>query len=226
MRNPPLQHYHCLWVSIALSSLNVTIWGLFEKFWNSLTDSAATFNQVCFVISSFRRLATQQVWTCSECTTNFITIYFSETSCVGLNMEKTEIRAVIKYFHLKGLKAKEIKRELYSTLGGPSSRTTFKHWIAAFKIGPTSTKDESHQRLAEATMPKMIEKIHKMVHWKITESRRGRQLRHKRIIWMVIQYFTGTFEYEEAVRKMSAVFAHTWPKTTYKGHLNGQFGVV
>ncbi len=42
--------------------------------------------------------------------------FFSEMSCVSLNTEKTEIRAVIKYFHLKGLKAKEIKSELDSTL--------------------------------------------------------------------------------------------------------------
>ncbi len=60
-------------------------------------------------------------------------------SCVSLNMEKTEIRAVIKYFHLIGLIAKEIKSKLDSTLRESSpSHTTIKHWVAEFKNGHMS----------------------------------------------------------------------------------------
>lgn len=85
--------------------------------------------------------------------------------CVLLKMEKTEIRAIIKYFYLKGLKAKEIKRELDSTLGESSpSHTTVKRWVAEFKMGRTCTADEPRSgRPAEVTTPETIEKIHKIV---------------------------------------------------------------
>ncbi len=57
-------------------------------------------------------------------------------------MEKTDVRAVTKYFRLKGLKAKEIKSEADSILGESSSHTIMKCWVAEFKIGSTSTEDE------------------------------------------------------------------------------------
>jgi hypothetical protein len=58
-------------------------------------------------------------------------------------MEKFEIRAVIKYFFLKGLTATDIKKELDSTLGDSSPlNTTVKRWVAEFKMGRKSTNDE------------------------------------------------------------------------------------
>ncbi len=78
--------------------------------------------------------------------------------CVSLHMEKTDIRFGIKYFHLKGLKAKEIKSELDSTFKKSSpSHTTIKRRVAEFKISCTSTEDEPYSgRLAEATTPETI----------------------------------------------------------------------
>ena len=80
-------------------------------------------------------------------------------------MEKVEIRAVIKYFFLKGLKASEIKKELDTTLANSSpSYTTIKRWVAEFKMGRISTNDEPRSgRLVEVTTPGIIEKIHKIV---------------------------------------------------------------
>lgn len=57
-------------------------------------------------------------------------------------MDKNEIRIVIKYLHLKGLTATEIKRDLDSTLGGnaPSFSTVHK-WQSEFRRGGMSTND-------------------------------------------------------------------------------------
>uniref|UniRef100_A0A0K0EG22 HTH_48 domain-containing protein n=1 Tax=Strongyloides stercoralis TaxID=6248 RepID=A0A0K0EG22_STRER len=57
-------------------------------------------------------------------------------------MEKIEIRAVIKYFFIKGLSPTEIKADLDGTLGDSApSFATVKNWVAEFKRGRTSTKD-------------------------------------------------------------------------------------
>ncbi len=125
-------------------------------------------------------------------------------------MEKTEIRAVIKFFHRKGLKAKEIKSELDSILGGSSpSHITKKCCVAKFKIGCTSTEGELHsQHLVEATTLEMIKKFIKL-YWNIAESRVGDSRGRRHVIGTSTQNFTQTFGYEEAVYKMGAVFAHT-----------------
>jgi histone-lysine N-methyltransferase SETMAR len=80
-------------------------------------------------------------------------------------MEKFEIRAVIKYFFLKGLTATDIKKELDSTLGDSSpSNTTVKRWVAEFKIGRKSTNDEPRSgRPIEVTTAEMTEKVRKIV---------------------------------------------------------------
>lgn len=80
-------------------------------------------------------------------------------------MENIEIRAVIKYFHLKGLTPKEIIEDFQKTLGGsaPSNATVY-NWINEFKRGRTSTFDEPRSgRPKEVTTPEMIDKIHDMV---------------------------------------------------------------
>ncbi|XP_014469757.1 PREDICTED: putative uncharacterized protein FLJ37770 [Dinoponera quadriceps] len=80
-------------------------------------------------------------------------------------MEKSEKRAVIKYFYLKGLTSLQIKEELDSTLKDSSpSYSTVKQWVSEFKKGRTSTSDDPRSgRSVEVTTPEMIEKIHKIV---------------------------------------------------------------
>lgn len=80
-------------------------------------------------------------------------------------MEKTEIRAVIKYFHLKGFGPQQIIDELRSTLGesAPSNAMVY-NWVNEFKRGRTSTHDEPRSgRPKEATTPEIINKVHDMV---------------------------------------------------------------
>ena len=58
-------------------------------------------------------------------------------------MKKNELRAVIKYYYIKGLTAKEIEDELDLVHGtsAPSFATVY-NWLNEFKRGRTSTKDE------------------------------------------------------------------------------------
>lgn len=80
-------------------------------------------------------------------------------------MEKVEIRAVIKYQYLKGLKPQEIIDDFNKTLGRSApSKTTVYDWYNEFKRGRTSTSTiPSSGRPKEAVAPEMIEKIHDMV---------------------------------------------------------------
>lgn len=80
-------------------------------------------------------------------------------------MDKTEIRAVIKYQFLKGLKPQDIIDDFQKTLGAssPSDRTVY-NWYNEFKRGRTSTNDEHRSgRPKEVTTPEMIEKVHDIV---------------------------------------------------------------
>lgn len=82
-----------------------------------------------------------------------------------MTMEKSEFRAVIKHFHLKGLTPKEIKAELDEVHGesAPSFATVY-NWVNEFKRGRLSTKDENRPgRPVEVSTPEMIEKIRKMI---------------------------------------------------------------
>ena len=80
-------------------------------------------------------------------------------------MEKSEFRAVIKHFHLKGLKPKEIKAELDAVHGTSAPvLATIYNWVNEFKRGRTSTEDEQRSgRPVEVSTPEMIDKIHDMV---------------------------------------------------------------
>ena len=51
-----------------------------------------------------------------------------------VNMEKTGLRYVIQYFHLKGVSPTNMEAELDSTLGESApSFITKKYWMAEFK---------------------------------------------------------------------------------------------
>ena len=57
-------------------------------------------------------------------------------------MEKTEIRAIIKYLHLKSMTALEIYDDMLRTLAESSlSYATITHWIGEFKHGRVSVED-------------------------------------------------------------------------------------
>lgn len=80
-------------------------------------------------------------------------------------MEKTEFRAVIKHYYLKGLTPKEITAELNAVHGksAPVFKTVY-NWVNEFKRGRTSTKDEPRSgRPVEVTTPEMVNRIHDMV---------------------------------------------------------------
>ncbi|CAH2083387.1 unnamed protein product [Euphydryas editha] len=98
-------------------------------------------------------------------------------------MEKSEKRAVIKYFYLKGLTPFQIKEELDPTLKDSSpSYSTIKQWVSEFKKGRTTFRTPCH------TTPEMIGKIHMMV----MEDRRLKS--NREVIDAVNEYFEGLDE--------------------------------
>jgi transposase len=80
-------------------------------------------------------------------------------------MEKIEIRAVIKFFFIKGLKGREIYGELESTLGTDAvSYATVKNWVAEFKRGRSSTEDEARSgRPADGKSEENIDAVQDMI---------------------------------------------------------------
>lgn len=74
---------------------------------------------------------------------------FQKKPVLYLTKEKTELHAVTTFLHMKGLKGEDIAEEMKSVLGESashrqpaSSYVTVKHWLAVFKCGRMSTKDE------------------------------------------------------------------------------------
>lgn len=80
-------------------------------------------------------------------------------------MEKEEIRAVIKYFNIKGLTPAEIKSEMEPSLGdSPQFLTIICKWSNEFKSDNTSTKDAVRaDRPKTATSEEIVEKVRQVV---------------------------------------------------------------
>ena len=80
-------------------------------------------------------------------------------------MDKNESRTAIKLLHLKGLSPAEIFTDLQITLGvSAPSYSKVKYWVAEFKRGRQSTKDDGRSgRPADVTTPEMIDLVHKTV---------------------------------------------------------------
>jgi len=73
-------------------------------------------------------------------------------------MDKTEHRAVIKFFVKEGLMPNEIHSKFIKVYGDSSlSFSTFKKWAVKFKRGHTSLEDDPREgRPKSATPPEII----------------------------------------------------------------------
>jgi transposase len=80
-------------------------------------------------------------------------------------MDKTEYRAVIKFFVKEGLTPNEIHSKFIKVYWDSSpSFSTIKKWAAEFKRCHTSLEDDPREgRLKSATTPEIIEQVHDMV---------------------------------------------------------------
>ena len=82
-----------------------------------------------------------------------------------LRMDSLEIRAVIKFLYIKGLKGAKIFEEMKNVLGESApSYATVKNWVANFQRGRTSTQDDHRSgRPQSVTTTVMVAKIHDVV---------------------------------------------------------------
>jgi transposase len=80
-------------------------------------------------------------------------------------MDKTEYRAVIKFFVKEGLMPNKIHSKFIKFYGDSSpSSSTIKKWAAEFKRGCTRLEDDPREgRPKSATTPEIIEQVHHMV---------------------------------------------------------------
>ena len=81
------------------------------------------------------------------------------------NMEKIEYRAVIGYFVLNVIKAKEIYEQLLEVYKELSpSKHTVEFWAGEFKCGRTRLEDDPREgRPKTATSPAIINQVHKLI---------------------------------------------------------------
>jgi hypothetical protein len=80
-------------------------------------------------------------------------------------MDKTEYRAVIKFFVKEGFTPNATHSKFIKVYRDSSpSFSTIKKWAAKFKLGRTSLEDDPRKgRPKSATTPKIIEQVHDMV---------------------------------------------------------------
>ena len=80
-------------------------------------------------------------------------------------MEKTEIRVIIKYLHLKGMTASKIRDDVLGILAESApSYATVTRWIREFKRGRVRVEDDPRSgRPAKATTKDNIDLVLKMV---------------------------------------------------------------
>jgi transposase len=79
-------------------------------------------------------------------------------------MDKTEYRAVIKFFVKEGLTPNEIHSKFIKVYGDSSpSFSTIKEWAAEFKRGHTSLEDDPREGRPKGATPEIIEQVHDVV---------------------------------------------------------------
>jgi transposase len=89
-------------------------------------------------------------------------------------MDKTEYRAVIKFYVKEGLTPNEIHSKFIRVYGDSSpSFSTIKKWAAEFKCGRTSLEDDPREGRPKSATTEIIEQVHNMVlgdrHMKVHE---------------------------------------------------------
>jgi transposase len=85
---------------------------------------------------------------------------------VSLKMDKTEYRAIIKFFVKEGLTPNEIHSKFMKVYGDSSpSFSTIKKYDADFKCGHTSLEDDPREGRPKSatTTSEIIEQVHDMV---------------------------------------------------------------
>jgi transposase len=84
---------------------------------------------------------------------------------VSLKIDKTEYRAVIKFFVKEGLTPNDVHSKSIKVYGDAApSFSTIKKWAAEFKRGRTSLEDDPREgRPKNATTPEIIEQVHDMI---------------------------------------------------------------
>ena len=88
-----------------------------------------------------------------------------DVSVYFYTMEKTEYRAVIKFFVLEGLSATEIHTKMVKVLKkAASSFPTVHRWVSEFRRGRKSVEDDPRSgRPKSASTPAFIAKVQDMV---------------------------------------------------------------
>jgi histone-lysine N-methyltransferase SETMAR len=81
-------------------------------------------------------------------------------------MDKTEYRAVIKFFVKEGLTPKEIHSKLIKVYGNSSpSFSTIKKWAAEFKRGRTSLEDDPREEVQKLQQHQKVLNKCTIWHW-------------------------------------------------------------
>jgi len=130
-------------------------------------------------------------------------------------MDKIEYCVVLKFFVKDGLTQNEIHSKFIKVYGDSSPLfSTIKKWAAEFKRGCTSLEDDPCKgRPKSATTPEIIAQVHDMVldDWqmKVREIAETIGISKERVEYI----FAWRIGYENALRKMGAVLAHSRSKT-------------
>jgi len=95
----------------------------------------------------------------------FIQLSEAGVLSVSLKMDRTEYRAVIKFFVKEGLTSNEMHSKFIKVYGYSSpSFSTIKKWAAEFKRGRTSLEDIHVKDVQKsATTPEIIEQVHNLL---------------------------------------------------------------
>jgi transposase len=95
-------------------------------------------------------------------------------------MDKTEYRAVIKFFVTEGLTPKEIHSKFIKVYGDSSpSFSTIKKWAAEIKRSRTSLEEDPCEGRPKSATPEIIEQVHMVLDdWRMKVRKNCLDYRH------------------------------------------------